>query len=101
MTFIDADDTIKFFVNNGGVFARPKSALGQKVFEYHPPEILPMVRAMLADFKAKKRDRVEIFRRIKGKPTSVVYLAVYGDGGEYLGAVEFVQDFSDTLKKFS
>ncbi len=101
ITFIDADDTIKFFLNNGGIFARPKSSLGQKVFEYHPPEILPMVRAMLSDFKAKKRDCVEIFRKIKGKPTSVVYRAVYGEGGEYLGTVEFVQDFSDATKNFS
>lgn len=100
VTFIDAEDTIKFFVNNGGIFARPKSSLGQKVFEYHPPEILPMVRAMLADFKSKKRDRVEIFRNIKGKPTAVIYQAVYDTDGEYLGAVEFVQDFSDALKKF-
>ena len=100
ITFIDADDTITFFVNNGGIFARPKSALGQKVFEYHPLEILPMVREMLSDFKTKKRDRAEFFRNIKGKPTSVVYQAVY-DGEDYLGAVEFVQDFSDALKKFS
>ena len=100
ITFIDADDTIKFFVNNDGIFARPKSALSQKVFDYHPPEILPMVRAMLADFKAKKRNRVEVFRNIKGKPCGVVYQAVY-NGDEYIGTVEFVREFADVLKKFS
>ena len=100
ITFIDADDNVKFFVNEGGIFARPKLAIGNKIFNCHPPEVLPMIHKLLADFKAKKRDCMEIFRPIKGKPVGVTYRAVYDENGEYIGAVEFVQDFSAALKKF-
>ena len=55
ITFIDANDTVRFFTNEGQVFTRPMSALGRDVMNCHPPEIIPVVRNLIADFKAKKR----------------------------------------------
>ena len=43
---------------------------------------------------------MEIYRYIKGKPVGVRYLAVYDEDGEYTGAVELVEDFSEALKQF-
>ena len=101
ITFIDEDDVLRYFLNEGKIFARPRSALGRKVYECHPPQILPVVRQMLADFKAKKRDHMVVWRRIMGKPVGVRYQAVYGEDGTYLGTVEFVQDFTEALAHFS
>ena len=101
ITFIDAKDVLRFFVNEGRIFARPMSALGREVFRCHPPQIVPVVRQMLADFKAKKKARMEIWSYIKGKPVGVQYLAVYDDAGNYIGTVELVQDFTKALEKFA
>lgn len=101
ITFIDENDVLRYFLNEGKIFARPRSALGRKVYECHPPQIIPVVRQMLADFKAKKRDHMVVWRRIMGKPIGVRYQAVYGKDGAYLGTVEFVQDFTEALARFA
>ena len=100
ITFIDKDDILRYFLNEGKVFSRPLSALGREVYSCHPPEIIPVVRQMILDFKAKKRTQMEIYRRIMGRPVGVRYMAVYDDDGEYMGTVEFVQDFQKALDKF-
>lgn len=100
ITFIDKDDIVRYFINEGHVFTRPFSCIGREVYNCHPPEIIPVVRQMILDFKAKKRDRMEVWRRIMGRPIGVRYLAVYDDAGEYVGTVEFVQDFQKALDKF-
>ncbi|WP_295632939.1 DUF438 domain-containing protein [uncultured Mitsuokella sp.] len=100
ITFIDKDDIVRYFLNEGKVFSRPLSALGREVYSCHPPEIIPVVRQMLFDFKAKKRTHMEVWRRIMGRPIGVRYMAVYDDDGEYIGTVEFVQDYQKALDKF-
>ncbi|MCF0245613.1 MAG: DUF438 domain-containing protein [Ileibacterium sp.] len=95
LTFIDKDDNLKFFTNEGHVFARPKSALGRKVYGCHPPRIIAVVEKMLADFKAKRNDRVERWVPIPGKPVKVVYQALYDENGEYAGTLEMVQSFEE------
>ncbi|MCI6158421.1 MAG: DUF438 domain-containing protein [Selenomonadaceae bacterium] len=101
ITFVDADNIVRFFVNNGHVFSRPKSCLGRDIFEVHPPQIIPVVRQLLEDFRAGKRDDMLVYRRIKGAPIGVHYLAVRSAQDEYLGTVEFVTDYSEALEKFS
>ena len=101
ITFIDADNVIRFFVNEGKIFDRPRISLGNEIFACHPPQVQPVIRKLLEDFKAKKRDRMEVWRPIKGKPVSVQYFAVYDAAGEYIGAVEIVQEHSAALQKFA
>ena len=100
ITFIDAADHLRYFENEGKVFARPKLALGRPVYDCHPTQIVPVVKNLLADFKAKRRDHMTVWRRIAGKPIGVRYHAVYDDDGTYLGAVEFVQDFTEAIEHF-
>ena len=101
LTFIDAEEKLRFFINEGRVFPRPLAALGRDVAECHPPQIVPVVRNLVADFKAKKRSSLEVARYIMGKPIMVKYMAVYDDAGEYIGTLEAVQDCSHILEKFS
>lgn len=101
ITFIDAADTIRFFVNEGKIFDRPRLALGNEIFACHPPQIQPVIRKLLADFKAGTRTSMEVWRPIKGKPVSVQYFAVHDNSGGYIGAVEIVQEHTAALKKFA
>jgi len=59
------------------------------------------VRQLLSDFKAKRRDHLQVFRRIKGMPVSVRYQAIYDDEGNYTGTVEFVQNLTDAVAAFT
>ena len=101
LTFIDAEEKLRFFINEGRVFPRPLAALGRDVAECHPPQIVPVVRNLVADFKAKKRSSLEVARYIMGRPIMVRYMPVYDDAGEYIGTLEAVQDCSHILEKFS
>lgn len=92
---------IRFFVNEGKIFDRTLIALGNEIFACHPPQVQPVIKKRLKDFKAKKRDRMEVWRPIKGKPVSVKYFAVYDAAGEYIGALEIVQEHSAALQKFT
>ncbi len=100
ITFIDAANHLRFFVNEGHVFDRPKVVLGQDVMNCHPPRIIPVVENLLADFRAHKRDHMTVAHRIKGRPVMVTYRAVYNAAGDYIGTVEFVQDCQDILDQF-
>ena len=100
ITFIDKDDVVRFFTNEGQVFTRPLSALGRDVMNCHPPEIIPVVRNLIADFKAKKRTQMIVHRYIRERPIRVHYQAMYDKAGEYIGTVEFVTDHAEPLEKF-
>ena len=101
LTFIDAEEKLRFFINEGRVFPRPLAALGRDVAECHPPHIVPVVKNLVADFKAKKRSSLEVSRYIMGKPILVKYMAVYDEAGTYMGTLEAVQDCSRILEKFA
>ena len=93
LTFIDEHETNRFFSNQGKVFARPLSALGRPMYECHPQRVIPIVKNMLAEFKAGKEDRMEIWTPNPAKPVRVVYAAVRDEDGKYLGTLEMVQTF--------
>ena len=101
ITFIDVEGNVRFFVNEGATFARPKSILGRSVMLCHPPKVVPIIEKLFEDFKAKKRKRMEVWKYVKGKPVAIKYLAVYDEADEYIGTVELVEDFSEALKQFA
>ena len=101
ITFIDKDNHLRFFINEGRIFSRPKSALGRNIELCHPPKIIAVIEKLVEDFKAKKRRSMEIWKQVKGKPVAVKYMAVYDEADEYIGIVEFVQDCSEVLKNFA
>ena len=100
ITFIDADNRLRFFVNEGRVFARPRSALGREAWDCHPPRLVPMIQKMLDDFRREIRSEMTVWQRIAGKPVCVRYMAVRDANGEYLGTVETVQDCTEIVRHF-
>ena len=100
ITYIDKDDIFRFFVNEGRIFERPRLCLGGRVENCHPAEVVPMLHQLLTDFKTGKRDSMEVWKKIKGRPVSVQYFAVRDPNGKYIGTVEVVQDFTKVLSHF-
>lgn len=97
ITFIDINENNQFFSNEGKVFSRPKSALGRKVFECHPPRIVPIVKELIKSFKEGTLDKREVWTPNPINPIKVTYLAVRDEDGTYLGTVELVQQFKEDL----
>ena len=100
ITFIDADDRLRFFVNEGRVFARPRSALGREVWDCHPPRLVPIIQKMIDEFRREIRSEMTVWQRIAGKPVCVKYMAVRDTNGKYLGTVETVQDCTEIVRHF-
>ena len=74
---------------------------GRKIYTCHPPRIIPVVEAMLGDFKTKCNDKMEMWIAKPDNPVKVIYHAVYDDKGEYIGTLEMVQSFKDAKEHFA
>ncbi|QII81644.1 DUF438 domain-containing protein [Jeotgalibaca arthritidis] len=94
LTFVDANDKVKYFNNGPGkkLFPRTKNALGREVYNCHPPKSQPMVRQLIADFKAGIKDSETLWFRARGNFVMVTYKALRDEDGTYMGAYEYVQD---------
>ncbi|MDD7319205.1 MAG: DUF438 domain-containing protein [Prevotella sp.] len=101
ITFVDADNINRFFNDNGPkVFKRPLMAIDREVFSCHPPKIEPMVRTIIEDFRAGRRDSVPIWMEKYGHPMLVTYMAVRDKQHQYLGTMELVQDMTFAKEHF-
>lgn len=101
LTFVDAGDINRFFNEGPKVFKRPGMAIDREVFSCHPPKIEPMVRAIIGDFRAGRRDRVPVWMEKNGRTMLVTYLAVRDREGNYLGTLEAVQDMEFAKEHFA
>ena len=101
ITFVDADNINRFFNEGPKVFKRPGMAIDRDVFSCHPPKIEPMVRTILDDFRAGRRNKVSIWMEKDGRAMLVIYMAVRDRDGNYLGTVELVQDMEFARKHFA
>ncbi len=95
LTFVDADDRVRFFSEGKDrVFARPKAILGRLVQHCHPPSSVDVVERILSDFRAGRQNVAEFWIDFKGRFAHVRYFAVRGQKGEYLGTLEVTQDLT-------
>lgn len=96
ITYIDENDVNSYYNNHNGkkVFKRPASSLGREVYYCHPPQVEPIVRNLINEFKAGTRDSLKLVRNIKGTDFAISYYAVRDKAGKYLGVLETVQDLS-------
>lgn len=98
VTFVDADDTVRFFSEGRHVFDRPKSIIGRKVHHCHPPSSVDVVEKILQDFRSGVQDKAEFWIQLHGMFVHIRYFAVRDEKGEYLGTLEVTQDLSELRK---
>jgi hypothetical protein len=99
ITYVDADDRVAFFTEGKKrVFMRPRSVIGRKVQNCHPPKSLHMVQQIVSAFKEGTSDEEDFWLEIEGRMIYIRYFAVRSEHGEYLGAMEVTQDITDIQK---
>ncbi len=93
ITFVDKDDTVKYFSNGRErIFPRTKAIIGRKVANCHPPASVHIVEGIVADLKSGKKDHEDFWLHIGGKYIYIRYFAVRSESGAYLGTMEVTQD---------
>ena len=96
ITYVNENDINTYYNDHDGgkVFKRPESSLGREVYSCHPPQVEPIVRGLIKEFKAGSKDSLKLVRNIKGTDFAISYYAVRDKNGKYLGVLETVQDLS-------
>jgi DUF438 domain-containing protein len=95
VTFVDADDRVRYF--SGGddrIFMRSKAILGRKVQHCHPPKSVDVVERIVSDFRSGRQNVAEFWIDFKGQFVHIRYFAVRDEQGEYLGTLEVTQDIT-------
>ncbi len=95
LTFVDADDRVRFFSEGPRrVFVRPKAVIGRKVQHCHPPASVDTVDRILDDFRSGRQSVADFWINHKGRFVFIRYFAVRDEDGTYLGTLEMTQDIS-------
>lgn len=94
LSFIDHEDRVRYFSHEHGhkIFGRTRGAIGMAVENCHPPKSLHLVRQIIADFKAGRREVAEFWIDIGASKVHIRYWPVRNAAGGYLGTLETVQD---------
>jgi PAS domain S-box-containing protein len=99
ITFIDADDTVRYFNKAGErIFVRPKGVLGRKVHNCHPQKSLHVVNKIVESFKKGEKNVAEFWINLHNRFVHIRFFAVHDADGKYLGTMEVVQDVTDIKK---
>lgn len=99
ITFIDKDDTVKYFsLGKERIFVRTKAVLGRKVQQCHPQKSVHKVSQILEAFRNGSKDVAEFWINLKGRLIYIRYFPVRKENGEYLGCLEVTQDITEIRK---
>ncbi len=95
LTFVDADDRVRFFSEGPGrMFARSKAIIGRKVQHCHPPRSVSVVDRILSDFREGRQGVAEFWIEFHGRFAHIRYFAVHDSEGRYAGTLEVTQDIT-------
>ena len=93
LTFVGSDDTVRYFSEGPErIFHRPRSIIGRKVQNCHPPQSLDVVESILDSFKEGTKDSYEFWLELGGRFVHIRYFAVRDSKNRYLGTLEVSQD---------
>jgi len=96
LTFVGADDTVKYFTQGRErIFERNRAIIGRQVQMCHPPSSVHIVQQILDDFKSGRQDRAPFWITLNGKFIHIEYFAVRDQTGKYLGTLEVSQDLTE------
>ena len=100
ISFVDAEDTVKYFNSpkEGRIFPRTKLDLGRKVQKCHPPKSVHIVNKILTDFRSGKRKDAPFWINLGPRKIYINYFPVFDDNNNYLGTLEVTQDITKIQK---
>ncbi len=94
LTFVDADNRVRFFSEGDRIFARSKAILGRAVQHCHPPKSVHIVDRIVDDFRSGRQNVAEFWIELHGQFVHIRYFAVRDEAGHYLGTLEVTQDLT-------
>jgi hypothetical protein len=95
LTFVDADDRVRFFTEGRDrVFQRPRAIIGRQVQHCHPPASVDIVERILSDFRAGRQDVASFWINFRGRFVHIRYFAVRDEARRYMGTLEVTQDLT-------
>jgi len=95
VTYVDADDTVRFYSETAErIFRRTPAIIGRKVQKCHPPNSVHRVQRILDDFRAGRRDTAEFWIQMQGMFIHIRYFALRDEQGQYQGTIEVTQDIT-------
>ncbi len=93
ITFIDKDDTVKYFSQGKErIFARTRAVIGRTVQNCHPPGSVHTVEKILEDFKNGIKDEEGFWIKAGDIYVYIRYFAIRDKEGNYIGTVEVTQN---------
>ena len=96
MTFVDADNTVKFFSSpKHRIFPRTKSIIGRKVQNCHPPESVHVVDQIVEAFRSGEKDEANFWIQMGPKFVLIRYFAVRDAEDLFMGTLEVSQEISE------
>ncbi|MGB9756468.1 MAG: DUF438 domain-containing protein [Candidatus Bathyarchaeales archaeon] len=99
ITFVDANDTVKYFNKaEKRIFVRTKAVIGRKVQLCHPQKSIHIVNKILEAFRKGEKDFAEFWIQKDNRIIHIRYFAVRDKNGKYLGTIEVTQDITDIKK---
>ena len=99
ITFVDADDTVRYFNKpEQRIFVRTKAVIGRKVEMCHPQKSLHIVTKIVESFKSGEKNVAEFWITLNNRFLYIRFFAVRDNNGKYLGTMEVVQDVTDIRK---
>ncbi len=96
LSFVDANDTVRYFSHENGdkIFPRNRSAIGMKVENCHPQKSVHKVKSIIESFRDGSKNSAEFWIDFASKKVHIRYFAVRDAAGTYLGCLEVVQDIT-------
>jgi len=94
LTFVDAENRVRFFSEGDRIFSRSKAILGRKVQHCHPPKSVHIVDQIVEDFRSGRQNVAEFWIELHGNFVHIRYFAIRDETGEYLGTLEVTQDLT-------
>ncbi|TDA69943.1 MAG: DUF438 domain-containing protein [Clostridia bacterium] len=93
ITFVDKNDVFRYYNDTKErIFVRTPASLGRKVQQCHPQKSVDRVNQIIDDFRNGRRDAAHFWLHVGEKYAYISYYAVRDERGEYLGALETIQD---------
>jgi DUF438 domain-containing protein len=95
VTYVDAEDRVRYYSEGTRVFPRSPAVIGRAVTNCHPPASVDKVVAILYAFRAGEKDSAEFWITLGERFVSIRYFALRNADGVYQGCLEVTQDLTD------
>ncbi len=95
MTYVDADDKVRWFSDSPHrIFPRSPAIVGRDVRNCHPGASVGRVVAIIEAFRRGERDSEAFWISMGGRFIHIEYFALRSADGQYLGVLEASQDLT-------